>query len=164
VISLSSACCHLLQALLERPQGSRPVTLVGYSLGCRVIFECLKELAACLAELESGANLPVAVAELDNPGIPGSAQRSGACRPEVQPRAPRTKAAKSSAKGYFSFGGMFGTASGASAVGDVGQADAEASKDRNADVVGSNAATTAREVKSIVKDVVLLGAPLNLKV
>jgi hypothetical protein len=140
------------------------VTLVGYSLGCRVIFECLKELAARLAELENGANLPVAVAELGEPGIPGSAQRSGACRPEVQPRAPQTKAAKSSAKGYFNFGGMFGTASGASTATNVGQGGADASIDGNADGVGNNTATTAREVKSIVKDVVLLGAPLNLKV
>jgi hypothetical protein len=134
------------------------VTLVGYSLGCRVIFECLKELAARLAELENSANVPLAAAQLDEPGLPGCAQRSGACRPAEQPQAPQTKAGKSSAKGYFNFGGMFGTASGASAAGDAGQAD------RNAEVVGNNVATTAREVKSIVKNVVLLGAPLNLKV
>jgi hypothetical protein len=134
------------------------VTLVGYSLGCRVIFECLKELAARLAELENGANVPLAAAQLDEPGLPGCAQRSGACRPAEQPQAPQTKAGKSSAKGYFNFGGMFGTASGASTAGDAGQAD------KNAEVVGNNVATTAREVKSIVKDVVLLGAPLNLKV
>jgi hypothetical protein len=140
------------------------VTLVGYSLGCRVIFECLKELAARLAELENGANLPLAAAELDEPGISGSAHRREARRPEVQPQAPQTKAAKSGAKGYFNFGGMFGTSSGASAATNVGQDDADASTDGNADGDGNNAATTAREVKSIVKDAVLLGAPLNLKV
>jgi hypothetical protein len=36
----------LADALINRAQGERPVTLVGYSLGARVIFICLKSLAA----------------------------------------------------------------------------------------------------------------------
>ncbi|KAK6002421.1 hypothetical protein QM012_002059 [Aureobasidium pullulans] len=36
----------LADALINRAQGERPVTLVGYSLGARVIFTCLKSLAA----------------------------------------------------------------------------------------------------------------------
>ncbi|KAH0289579.1 DUF726-domain-containing protein [Aureobasidium namibiae CBS 147.97] len=36
----------LADALINRAQGERPVTLVGYSLGARVIFVCLKSLAA----------------------------------------------------------------------------------------------------------------------
>jgi hypothetical protein len=35
----------IVQALLARPAGSPPVTLVGYSMGARVIFSCLKHLA-----------------------------------------------------------------------------------------------------------------------
>lgn len=35
----------LADSLMERNLGARPITLVGFSLGCRVIFTCLKELA-----------------------------------------------------------------------------------------------------------------------
>lgn len=35
----------LAQALQNREQGLRPVTLVGYGMGARLIFSCLKELA-----------------------------------------------------------------------------------------------------------------------
>lgn len=35
----------LADALINRAQGERPVTLVGYSLGARVIYTCLKTLA-----------------------------------------------------------------------------------------------------------------------
>ncbi|CAL1292717.1 unnamed protein product [Larinioides sclopetarius] len=36
---------HLAEVLLERQHGKRPVTLIGFSLGARVIFHCLKEMA-----------------------------------------------------------------------------------------------------------------------
>jgi pimeloyl-ACP methyl ester carboxylesterase len=36
----------LADSLIDRNLGVRPITLVGFSLGCRVIFSCLKELAA----------------------------------------------------------------------------------------------------------------------
>lgn len=35
----------LADSLLERNLGTRPITLIGYSLGARVIFSCLRELA-----------------------------------------------------------------------------------------------------------------------
>eukprot|EP00339_Tiarina_fusa_P019543 CAMPEP_0117009150 /NCGR_PEP_ID=MMETSP0472-20121206/8393_1 /TAXON_ID=693140 ORGANISM="Tiarina fusus, Strain LIS" /NCGR_SAMPLE_ID=MMETSP0472 /ASSEMBLY_ACC=CAM_ASM_000603 /LENGTH=182 /DNA_ID=CAMNT_0004711357 /DNA_START=84 /DNA_END=629 /DNA_ORIENTATION=- len=34
----------LAESLLERPQGNRPVTLLGVSLGGQVVFHCLKHL------------------------------------------------------------------------------------------------------------------------
>ncbi|KAH7370608.1 hypothetical protein BKA65DRAFT_522274 [Rhexocercosporidium sp. MPI-PUGE-AT-0058] len=36
----------LADALINKAQGERPVTLIGYSLGSRVIYSCLKSLAA----------------------------------------------------------------------------------------------------------------------
>lgn len=39
----------LAHALIEKVQGERPVTLVGYSLGSRLIYSCLNELADCRA-------------------------------------------------------------------------------------------------------------------
>jgi pimeloyl-ACP methyl ester carboxylesterase len=36
----------LADSLIDRNLGTRPITLVGFSLGARVIFACLKELAA----------------------------------------------------------------------------------------------------------------------
>lgn len=36
----------LAHALIDKVQGERPVTLVGFSLGARVIYSCLEELAA----------------------------------------------------------------------------------------------------------------------
>jgi hypothetical protein len=35
----------LADSLVDRNLGSRPITLVGFSLGARVIFSCLRELA-----------------------------------------------------------------------------------------------------------------------
>ena len=36
----------LADSLIERNLGTRPITLVGFSLGSRVIFACLKEISA----------------------------------------------------------------------------------------------------------------------
>lgn len=36
----------LAEVLLSRQQGHRPVSLIGFSLGARVIFFCLEELAS----------------------------------------------------------------------------------------------------------------------
>src|ERR1700753_3967482 len=41
----NSAGLILADSLIDRNLGTRPITLVGYSLGSRVIFSCLKELS-----------------------------------------------------------------------------------------------------------------------
>lgn len=53
----------LAEVLLKGLQGNRPVTLVGYSLGARVIFKCLQ----CLAETEHNAELVERVVLLGAP-------------------------------------------------------------------------------------------------
>ncbi|KAF8406501.1 hypothetical protein HHK36_008590 [Tetracentron sinense] len=54
----------LAEVLLKGLQGNRPVTLIGFSLGARVIFECLQ----CLAEKEdNGAGLVERVVLLGAP-------------------------------------------------------------------------------------------------
>ncbi|CAK8562179.1 unnamed protein product [Lathyrus sativus] len=53
----------LAEVLLKGLQGNRPVTLVGYSLGARVIFKCLQ----CLAKTENGAELVERVVLLGAP-------------------------------------------------------------------------------------------------
>ncbi|KAK7367334.1 hypothetical protein VNO80_09343 [Phaseolus coccineus] len=53
----------LAEVLLGGLQGNRPVTLVGYSLGARVIFKCLE----CLAETENSAELVERVVLLGAP-------------------------------------------------------------------------------------------------
>ncbi|XP_047165580.1 transmembrane and coiled-coil domain-containing protein 4-like isoform X1 [Vigna umbellata] len=53
----------LAEVLLGGLQGNRPVTLVGYSLGARVIFKCLE----CLAETRNSAELVERVVLLGAP-------------------------------------------------------------------------------------------------
>lgn len=123
-------------------------------MGCRVIFECLKELSLRLEEMEK--------VYADN-----AAAAAGA---KADAERPPTEAGRSGMGGYFGFGGLFGSATSATPPPDksceggkrsggstdpVTERDAEESK---------NAVKSARELKAIVKDVVLLGAPLNLKV
>ncbi|WVZ23804.1 hypothetical protein V8G54_002348 [Vigna mungo] len=53
----------LAEVLLKGLQGNRPVTLIGYSLGARVIFKCLQ----CLAKTENSAELVERVVLLGAP-------------------------------------------------------------------------------------------------
>ncbi|KFY34500.1 hypothetical protein V494_06735 [Pseudogymnoascus sp. VKM F-4513 (FW-928)] len=45
LVRAESAGLILADSLIDRNLGTRPITFVGYSLGCRVIFSCLRELS-----------------------------------------------------------------------------------------------------------------------
>ncbi|OBT61857.1 hypothetical protein VE03_08819 [Pseudogymnoascus sp. 23342-1-I1] len=45
LVRAEAAGLILADSLIDRNLGTRPITFVGYSLGCRVIFSCLRELA-----------------------------------------------------------------------------------------------------------------------
>jgi surfactin synthase thioesterase subunit len=61
----------LAQTLLERKHGSRPVTLIGFSMGARLIYSCLHELervhSVFLKEAAETASKEAAEATDDSP-------------------------------------------------------------------------------------------------
>lgn len=45
LVRANAAGLILADSIMDRNLGKRPITLLGFSLGARVIFSCLKELA-----------------------------------------------------------------------------------------------------------------------
>ena len=163
-------------------------------MGCRVIFSCLKELARRLEELEDPAIAEVVLEPPQEEGASKPAQTESVGDTPVntsggdQGSAPADKkkadAVEGSSSSYFSaFTGMFGsrtkakhetTEAAASDTGATKQARPAAdeaaleveAKAVEKDTAEQNASTvrTVRELRGLIKDVVLLGAPLNLKV
>eukprot|EP01032_Pedospumella_encystans_P010592 gene10592-12368_t len=195
---------ELARALLERPHGQRPVTLVGYSMGCRVIFSCLKELAKQLdlpansvakdsgdkhteegekiedkgenEEMRGAQSMPSHEESSRKESPVGDEEQSvKASAPPVQ-RASTAgsmlysgasslgRGASSLGRGVYSLGGKIATpvANSVSSVSNaVTGAKSEGSKGKNGGEESPQ--LLPRELKGLIGDVVLLGAPLDPK-
>eukprot|EP01032_Pedospumella_encystans_P010520 gene10520-12287_t len=177
---------ELAKALLERPHGQRPVTLVGYSMGCRVIFSCLKELADRLhvahpapvvdeehqqdktepSQSQNNARTnhleeeepietasPVCNMKLDTDHAPvpskAASSASTAAAPAPQPRP--------MASSFMSSMGNIGSKmSSMSNMSNVSTTKEKKVEEKSINLL-------PRELKGLVSDVVLLGAPLQLR-
>lgn len=183
---------ELAKVLLARPQGSRPVTLVGFSLGSRVIFSCLKELSKLTEEdrdknkKEGGKAVGAAAAPMESPSKShkwrkgaGSAKVGDSSSAE-DGRISDDFSDDSTDEGSLFEGEGGGTAdksSGGTSTGGItrhfffSKKPKEASNssstraaDDNKNIDSAGATLSAKDVKGLISDVVLLGAPISLTV
>lgn len=130
-------------------------------MGCRVIFSCLKELTKHLAALEEGEGTSAGDKVCEDVSGGGGVSECGVedhptTEPSPPPQAPQQEKTPATSSSMFSF------CSRAEPAADQ-NAPSPSSPEEKVDA-NTTSVKTARELKGLIKDVVLLGAPLNLKV
>jgi hypothetical protein len=143
VETADAAGIELAHALLNRSSGMRPVTLVGFSFGARVIYSCLRELAVQTGELDERV-VEAELSEEKTGTLPEVEETFGESRKEEQ-----TIVESESERGS----GLLSTSQKAAGL-------VKGEKESTATTVPK---LSKLEVKSLIQDVVLLGAPINSK-
>jgi protein required for attachment to host cells len=166
-LSFSLFLDDIKQAILNRSNGTRPITLVGYSFGARVIYSCLRELALHTGELstddfdleednfhrnmekpaENDGSNTAATTEPMNEGKKetdlDNNQESGSAKQEQQASSSKPASSKKPVSSFFTSASKKSTGA----------------PTENSEVPK----LTKLELKSVIQDVVLLGAPVSSK-